>query len=92
MIIRKSFLYSLIYVGIGTISVLGLYPSSPLYWDWSYIGVLLTFPVSALSFGIAYGAGTSYTLILLIQLVMFFICWFILYRVMMKRHNRNLKK
>ncbi len=83
----KSFLYSLIYVGIATISLLGIYPSSPLFFEWSYIAVLLTFPVSVLGFALSYAMGISYALILLLQLIMFFICWFITYRVMMKRKN-----
>ena len=41
------FIYNL----IGLMSLLGLYPDDPLYWSWSVILLIITFPVTIVSFG-----------------------------------------
>lgn len=56
----RSLIFLILYAGVGTICVLGLYPSSPLYGVGpSMMGVLLTMPVTIVSFGIAYGQGSG---------------------------------
>jgi len=85
----KTFFISVLYVGLGTVSVLGMYPESPIYWEQSFIGFLITFPVSVLSFGIAYMESENYELVLLVQLGMFFLFWFILYRIMLRRQKKK---
>lgn len=92
LIKRNSLMFSLIYVGLGTISVLGMYPESPVYWEWSFLGLLITLPVSALSFGISYMESGNYVLILLIQFGVFILCWLIVYRVMLRRQGRKEKR
>ena len=74
--VLAALIFSVIYVGIGTLSVLGLYPSSPYYAGYfSAIGVLVTMPVTISSFGIAYGGSGQEQLILETQFEMFFWCW-----------------
>lgn len=59
---RKSLLVSILYVGLGTIAVLCSYP--PFYGDWVLVALLITFPVSILSFGILI-AGKYYTAVII---------------------------
>jgi hypothetical membrane protein len=77
----KSFWISFFYVGIGTISLLGLYPDDFFYWEFSLVGVFLTLPISFISFGILYSESVGHELILIIQLVMFLLFWFFTYKI-----------
>lgn len=76
-----SLLISLFYVGLGTISLLALYPSSPIFGEWSLYTTLLTFPVSFIGFGIAYAEPNNIPLLLFVQLVVFLLFWLIIYRM-----------
>jgi hypothetical protein len=49
-----SLIISFFYVGLGTLSLLALYPSSPIYGDWAFYIMLFTLPVSFIGFGIIY--------------------------------------
>lgn len=81
-----SFLISFIYVGIATVSVLGIYPESIFYWEGSLIGVLVTLPVSVVSFGINYSEKfTPLLLILSVQILMFVLMWILLFFYLRKR-------
>ena len=86
---NNSLVMSLAYVGLGTLSVLSLYPSFPLSGEWAWIGVIVTFPVSFIGFGIAYMEPDNYVTILLIQLLVFGLFWFISYRVLLKRYSKS---
>jgi hypothetical protein len=85
----NSCIISLIYVGIGTFSIIGMYPQSPFYWDLSYLGFLLTFPVSVFGFGVIYSEPDSYGLVLIVQLCVFFVFWWLLYKFMLKRMKKK---
>lgn len=41
---KNTFFISLAYVGLGTISVLSMYPGSPLFGNWVIFAVLVTYP------------------------------------------------
>ncbi|TCC97012.1 hypothetical protein [Pedobacter hiemivivus] len=88
---KLSFIYSLSYVGLGTLSVLSLSPSSLFYGDWVIIALLITLLVNLISFGIAYSDGNATGLILIVQSIMFLIFWLILFNVLMSI-NRKVKK
>ena len=88
-ILYKSALVSFLYVGFGTISILGMYPQSPIYWELSYLGFLVTLPVSVLGFGIIYMESENYSLVLSVQAGMFFLFWFLVYLILIRRHNKR---
>lgn len=52
-LVRKklALIISIVYVGIGTLAVCSLYPKDLFYGEWSLWGVILTFPVTIISFG-----------------------------------------
>lgn len=75
----KSLIISLVYVGIGTLSLLSLYPQSPIGTEIAWLGLLLTLPVTFISFGIMYTESDSLNSILLTQLIVLFIFWFLAY-------------
>ncbi len=81
----RSLIISFIYVGLGTIAVLGVYPSSPfnagLLTDW---GIFFTFPVTFVSFGIAFADSSAHQQILIVQLIVFFLFWAIIYFTLSK--------
>jgi hypothetical protein len=78
---KRSLVFSICYVGFATIALFSMYPESLLHGDWAFISVFITFPVSILSFGVIYGgAENSQLIILVIQIVMFLLTWYLLYR------------
>lgn len=87
-ILLKSFLVSFLYVGFGTLSITGMYPDSPVYWEWSMLGFLITMPVSVIGFGIMY-MEKNYELTFLVQTGIFFLFWLIVYRVWMKMTRKK---
>ena len=71
---------SAIYVGIGTLAVCNVAGGDWLYGEWTIYALLITFPVTLISFGYRY-AETDYLLpVLIIQFIMFvltflFVCF-----------------
>jgi hypothetical protein len=80
---NNSLYISLIYVGLGTLSVLCSYP--PYYGDWVLLILLITFPVSIFGFAVM-TAGKYYLLAFIVQLVVFFVFWFFSYKFILKRY------
>lgn len=85
--LKNAFLISLGYVGIGTVSVLCVYP--PYYGDWVLIGLLLTFPVSILSFGIMYAEADAYNSVLFVQFIILLACWLLAFRYLRKKYHKE---
>jgi hypothetical protein len=75
---KLAFKISLFYVALGTLSVCSVYPKDLFYGDWSLYGLLLTFPVSIISFGFRYAESNLLYPVFIIQLIMFFITFFLL--------------
>jgi hypothetical protein len=88
----KSFIISLAYVGLGTVSVLSGYPSSPLYGSWVLPAIVLTLPVSVFSFGIIFSDSNAFGSVLIVQSIVLLVFWFLLFRWMDRRIKKNLKK
>jgi len=86
---KNAFFISLAYVGLGTISVLSMYPGSPLFGNWVIFAVLVTLPVNFISVGIMYTDSTAFGIVIVVQLVYFLLFWFLLYRVMKRRHESH---
>ena len=84
---KLSIIITLLYVGVGTISVCGIYPADPFYFEWSLLPftLLLTLPVNFISFLYRF-AENSYDLsfVIFIQSVML-IPTFIVVRRILKR-------
>jgi hypothetical protein len=82
--VRISLLISSLYVGLGTLSVLSLY-SDTILGDLSIIGVFITLPVSFIGYGLMYITPDNKISVLLVQVVMFLIFWFILNKILSKK-------
>jgi len=78
---KRSLVFSICYVGFATIALFSMYPESLLHGDWAFLSLFITFPVSILSFGLVYsGVENAQLIILAIQIVMFLLTWYLLYR------------
>lgn len=86
--LRNSFLIAFAYVGAGTLALLFIYSTNALV---PFV-LLLTIPVTFISGAIAYTEKDSTLMILVTQLLMFFITWAILYRILKKRNARAVKR
>jgi hypothetical protein len=89
--VKNSLTIAFLYVGLGTVTVMSVYPASPLYGDWVYVGLLLTLPVSIISFAVMFAEPNGYFLVLIVQSVTFLFFWLILYRYLLKRYKRRLR-
>jgi len=67
-----AFKISLFYVGLGTLSVCSIYPKDLFYGSWSLFGLIITFPLSIVSFGYRYANADLLYPVFLIQLIMYF--------------------
>ncbi|MFD0998577.1 hypothetical protein ACFQ21_04635 [Ohtaekwangia kribbensis] len=84
-----SLLASFLYVGLGTISVMSIYPGSLFHGGWAFVGVLLTLPVSFVGFGIMYADSDGYWYTLLAQVCVFFVAWFVTYQYYEKKYRND---
>jgi hypothetical protein len=89
---KISFLISVFYVGVGTLSVLSMDPDFILAGDWAWFGYLLTLPVSIMGFAIMYTESDYVQLLIVTQSIVFLIFWFVVYRVLLKRYIRKNRK
>ena len=86
---KRAFIISLVYVGFGTISICSTSGSDLFYGDWAMYGVLITFPVTIISFGYRF-AETNYLIpVIIIQFIMF-ILTFIFLSLIIKENKNNL--
>jgi hypothetical protein len=79
--LKISFLISLLYVGLGTISILSMYPKDLLYGGWVIWCLLITLPVNFISFGLMFMDKDQIFWVFLIQLSVLFLTWFLVYRI-----------
>jgi hypothetical protein len=85
--LKNSSIVAFTYVGLGTLSLFAI-NSDSLISDVAGIFFLLTLPVSFLGFGILYGEGPAgYGLMLGVQLLVFLIFWYAVYRVILHRYK-----
>lgn len=73
----------LIYVGIGTIAILGVYPSD-FFWfgeGWSIYATLFTLPTNIISFGYRFLEADKILPVLIIQFCVLIIFWAIPYLI-----------
>lgn len=68
---KIELIISAIYVGIGTLAVCNIAGGDWLYGDWTIYALLITFPVTIISFGYRYAEIDYFIPVLIIQFVMF---------------------
>jgi hypothetical protein len=83
----KSLTISAVYVGLGTVAVLCVYP--PYYGDWVLLVLLLTFPVTILSLGVMYGSSDSFLIVISIQSIMLILTWLVVYQKLQAKSRRQ---
>jgi hypothetical protein len=66
------------YVGFGTLAVCSVYPADIFYGSWSLWGLLITFPVTIVSFGYRYAEADTIYPVFIIQFIMFLLTFLIL--------------
>ncbi len=92
---KIELIISAIYVGIGTLAVCSIYPKDLFYGDWSLFVLILTVPVTIVSFGYRYAEIDYLIPVLIIQFVMFiltflFLCLFSsLFRSIFNKSKNN---
>ncbi|PWV56454.1 hypothetical protein [Chitinophaga sp. S165] len=81
----NAYLISFLYVGLGTLTVLSVYPADKFSGEWVWVGLLLTFPVNFISFGYRYMEAGSYLPVALIQFCVFVLTGWMIYRGYFKK-------
>lgn len=76
----RSYLMSLLYVGFATLCVFSIYPSDSSSGGWVIWGLLITLPVNFFSLAIRYAEPQQFSLVILVQLIVFLITGWIIYR------------
>ncbi len=79
---KKSLIFSICYVALATMALFSMYPDSSFHGDWTIYVMLFTLPTSVISFGLLYSGIVNKGIILMIQIIMFFLTWLITYRMM----------
>lgn len=77
---------SFLYVLLGTLSVCSIYPKDLFYGEWSLFCLIITFPVSIISFGYRYAESNLLYPVFIIQLIMFFLTFNILSLVLKEKN------
>ncbi|SFE91561.1 hypothetical protein SAMN05518672_11238 [Chitinophaga sp. CF118] len=82
---KYAYLISFFYVGLGTVSVLSVYPHDFLHGDWIIYCLAFTLPVSAIGIGIRYADPSQYLMIISIQILTFLFVGWIIFRLFLKK-------
>lgn len=85
---RIALIISALYVGLGTLAVCSIYGSDLLYGEWSFILLLITFPVSFFSFMYRYAASDFLLPVFIIQFIVF-LCTFFILSLFIKKKNHE---
>lgn len=75
---KRALKITSVYVGFATLTVCSVYPADLFYGDWSLLGLIVTLPVSIISFGYRYADAESLYPVFIIQLVMFILTFLVL--------------
>jgi hypothetical protein len=70
-VLKKSLIWTSIYVGVGTLSLFGIMNTMPFYSGLFYIGILFCLPVDIISAAILFTEGPMIVTILIVQSIMF---------------------
>lgn len=83
---KYSYLIAFLYVGLGTLSILSMYPDNLFFGEWAMWGLILTLPVNFIGWGILYSDSSQQTIVILIQIVVFILVGWLLFRLLFKRY------
>lgn len=84
-----SLTIALIYVGLGTLWVFTSHGVDKYYFDWP-LPIILTLPVTAISFAIRFGIGAYFFPVIIVQLVMTYLTYLATQKILFKkRKNEN---
>lgn len=89
-IYAKALIISLAYVGLGTLAVCSVYPDDPFSGQWSVFVLVLTLPVTVISFGYRFTKANILYPVFIIQFIMFLIMFgslIIYYRSRIKKKH-----
>jgi hypothetical protein len=85
---RLSFWISLIYVCLSIISICSIYPDDMFYGNWAWIGIIITFPISIISFAFRFSRSDIIYPIFIIQ-GFFFIPTFVIMTNLINRIRKG---
>ena len=88
---RLSILITVLYVGLSLISVCSVYPDDLFYGDWSWIGILITFPISIISFGFRFATSELLYPVFIIQGFMIIPTYLIVSKLIRRFNKKDLK-
>ena len=83
---KYAYLIAFIYVGVGTFSILSMYPHNLFYGEWVMWGVLLTLPVNFIGWAILYSDPEQHALVIPVQIVVFILVGWLLFRLVFKKY------
>jgi hypothetical protein len=75
---KRALQIAVIYVGFATLTVCSVYPADLFYGEWCLFGLMITFPVSIISFGYRYADVESLYPVFIIQFVMLVLTFLVL--------------
>ena len=81
-----SLTISLIYVGLGTFWIFTSHGIDKYYIDWPLI-IILTLPVTAISFAIRFGVENYFLPVICVQLVMAYLTYLTVLKLVFKKRN-----
>jgi hypothetical protein len=84
---KYAYLISFFYVGLGTLSVLSVYPHDLLYGGWITYSTILTLPVCVIGIGIRYAEPSQYLMVISIQILTFLFFGWLVFRFFLRRKS-----
>jgi len=81
---KTLFVFTIVYHLVALISLFGLYPKDIFYNEFAYIGIVVTLPISFISWGLRFSSAGVDLLVFAIQVSLF-----ILNMYLNKRFERN---
>jgi cell shape-determining protein MreD len=88
--LRMSLIITILYAGLGTMVVFGLYPDyyfSNFFGEYIFLFFLITLPVSLIGFGIAYAEPHNTTLLVIVQSIIVLLFWGAVYGYFRKHYQ-----
>jgi len=83
---KYSYLIAFLYVGLGTLSILSMYPDNLFFGEWVMWGILFTLPVNVLGWGILYADRSQHAIVIFVQIVVFILVGWLLFRLLFKKY------
>ena len=85
----KAFVITFAYVGLGTLSVCSVYPDDTFSGMWALFGLVITLPVSIISFAYRFADAKNIQPVFIIQAIMFILTYLFVIVVIMRRDKKK---